>query len=172
MYFSIPEVSIFPSNLQMHTCNHACPTKKSRFQFIISFFVGKVTYSVALQRKEVAISSWIPLSGREHKILESVTMNNEKHRIHKQNSPNKSSHLSKTLKHFYRRRRELYNLLENRVYSLGRKKEGEKSIVFSHSRRILECARIHISSTINIPRDHYAASTLIRVLFANLSTCV
>lgn len=59
------------------------------------------------KKKEVAISSWIPLSGREHKILESVTMNNEKHRIHKQNSPNKSSHLSKTLKHFYRRRREL-----------------------------------------------------------------
>lgn len=74
---------------------------------IYNFFVGKVTYSVALQRKEVAISSWIPLSGREHKILESVTMNNEKHRIHKQNSRNKSSHLSKTLKHFYRRRREL-----------------------------------------------------------------
>lgn len=59
------------------------------------------------KKKEVAISSWIPLSGREHKILESVTMNNEKHRIHKQNSRNKSSQLSKTLKHFYRRRREL-----------------------------------------------------------------
>lgn len=105
---SLPPFHKFLFSLRICKCNHACPTKKSCFQFTISFFVWKVTYSVALQRKQVAINSWIPLSGREHKILESVTMNNEKHRIHKQNSRNKSSQkLSKTLKHFYRRRREL-----------------------------------------------------------------
>lgn len=60
--------------------------------------------------------------------------------------------LSKTLKRFYRRGRQVYKILNyaRQEYILrsqdGKKerkkeKEGEKSIVFSHSRRIL--ARAH-----------------------------
>lgn len=85
--------------------------------------------------------------------------------------------LSKTLKRFYRRGRQVYKILNyaRQEYILRsqdrkkeRKKRKERKVSCSHTRG--ESWLEHISSTINIPRDHYAASTLIRVLFANLST--